>query len=229
MFDPVVNRNLQEIALSEIAVGSDRMTSKRFLQSEFIAEQQEFAELARGLTEDEWDSPSLCQEWNVRQVVIHTAWHIQLAKYPVKEAIPYLRLGGDRFYARLFARHADRTNGDLAGSLAAPARCNPPNLCELAIHQQDVRRAVGKPRAIPHQQVRWLLDYGLSKSGNGQTGGKPRKRSEGLRLVASDFDWSAGDGPEVRGTGESILMAITGRSTALAELSGPGVQTLATR
>jgi hypothetical protein len=56
-----------------------------------------------------------------------------------------------------------------------------------------------------------------------------KKRAEGLRLIATDVDWSSGQGPEVRGTGEAVLLAITGRPVALDELTGDGVDTLRAR
>lgn len=52
----------------------------------------------------------------------------------------------------------------------------------------------------------------LTRFGRSNTGGDPRKRAEGLRLVATNLDWSAGEGPQVRGSGEAIMMAITGRT-----------------
>jgi len=48
-------------------------------------------------------------------------------------------------------------------------------------------------------------------------------------MVAEDVDWSTGSGPEVRGPGEAILLAIAGRNAAVDELSGPGVATLRPR
>ena len=54
-----------------------------------------------------------------------------------------------------------------------------------------------------------------------------RGRTRGLRLVATDIDWSHGGGPEVRGPGEALLMAMAGRGDALKDLSGPGKDELA--
>jgi hypothetical protein len=54
-------------------------------------------------------------------------------------------------------------------------------------------------------------------------------RARGLRLVASDLGWAAGRGPEVRGPGEALLMAISGRRGVVQELTGPGQATLASR
>jgi hypothetical protein len=54
-------------------------------------------------------------------------------------------------------------------------------------------------------------------------------RVRGLRLVATDIDWSIGHGAEVTGPAEALLMAIAGRRDAVDELAGPGQPTLARR
>jgi hypothetical protein len=51
----------------------------------------------------------------------------------------------------------------------------------------------------------------------------------GLRLVATDLDWSHGSGPEVRGPGEALMVALAGRPLALAALAGDGVDVLELR
>jgi hypothetical protein len=52
-------------------------------------------------------------------------------------------------------------------------------------------------------------------------------QARGVRLVATDLDWSHGNGPEVRGSGEALLMAMAGRPAALDDLDGPGKAKLA--
>jgi len=52
---------------------------------------------------------------------------------------------------------------------------------------------------------------------------------KGLTLTATDANWSHGAGPEVNGPGEALLMAVSGRPTALDELDGPGLETLRSR
>lgn len=63
--------------------------------------------------------------------------------------------------------------------------------------------------------------------------GNPRlgagRRIRGLRLHATDIDWTHGEGPEVSGTGEALLMAMTGRAAVVDELGGPGKPVLAGR
>ena len=48
-------------------------------------------------------------------------------------------------------------------------------------------------------------------------------------LLPTDVDWTHGDGPEVSGPGEALIMAAAGRRVALDELTGDGVATLAER
>jgi hypothetical protein len=47
--------------------------------------------------------------------------------------------------------------------------------------------------------------------------------------VATDLDWAYGEGPEVRGAGEALLMIMGGRRAAVPDLDGPGTATLAAR
>lgn len=54
-------------------------------------------------------------------------------------------------------------------------------------------------------------------------------RIRGLRLIATDLDWAAGTGLDVRGPGEALLMAMAGRHGVTVELTGPGVTTLRAR
>jgi uncharacterized protein (TIGR03083 family) len=97
-------------------------------------------------------------------------------------------------------------------------------LVDGTIHHQDIRRSLGRPRSVPADRLERVLDL---VPGNPRLGAGRRIR--GLRLRASDVDWTHGDGPEVTGPGEALLMAMTGRRAALADLTGPGHATLAAR
>jgi uncharacterized protein (TIGR03083 family) len=52
------------------------------------------------------------------------------------------------------------------------------------------------------------------------------RRLLGLRFTATDVAWSVGDGPEVRGPIDGILLALTGRTARLSSLSGEGTRAL---
>ena len=67
-----------------------------------------------------------------------------------------------------------------------------------------------RQRTIATDRLVWALDYCLTRKGGGYfgIGGGSDKRAHDLRLVATDIGWTGGTGPEVRGPGEAILMAI---------------------
>ena len=56
-----------------------------------------------------------------------------------------------------------------------------------------------------------------------------KKRIAGLRMTATDFDWSAGSGPSVEGPLASLIFVTAGRKAPLEDLSGEGKQTLQAR
>jgi uncharacterized protein (TIGR03083 family) len=97
-------------------------------------------------------------------------------------------------------------------------------LTDNMIHQQDIRRPLGIARTIPPERLRVALDFvRYAPTIRGAW------RARGVRLIATDVDWSHGKGPEVRGTGEALLMVMAGRRVALADLDGAGVVSLAAR
>ncbi len=101
-------------------------------------------------------------------------------------------------------------------------------VCELVIHQQDIRRAINRSRAIAPDLVQVVLDHSLDDKG-GKSVNYAGKRVGGLALTATDMAWTFGTGAEVSGKAEAILMAVNGRDQAVADLTGPGVATLAQR
>jgi uncharacterized protein (TIGR03083 family) len=97
-------------------------------------------------------------------------------------------------------------------------------LVDGTVHHQDIRRALGHPRAVPIDRLERILPL---VPGNPRLGAGRRIR--GLRLTATDVAWEHGNGPEVSGTGEALLMAMTGRPEAVKELTGPGQAMMAER
>lgn len=193
--------------------------------AQFIAEEQaEFVEMLRALPPDAWSRPSLCTGWSVRDVVIHTSAHIHNEQ-------------ADRAVIGRFAAGTD--DSLMAWMQSPPAEPAEPSYQarrrfaeiqrgELMVHQQDVRRALGIPRVIPHERAQGVLAFGLEPIGSlGLAFG--RERAKGLRLVSTDDDWTWGTGKEVRGSLEALLMATAGRAVALGDCEGPGVTVLADR
>ena len=97
-------------------------------------------------------------------------------------------------------------------------------LLDALVHNQDIRRPLGLPRAIPAERLVPCLNFARVAP---PIAAYPRIR--GLRMTATDIDWSAGRGPVVSGPAESLLMAIAGRRTDYDDLAGPGKTTLLSR
>jgi uncharacterized protein (TIGR03083 family) len=210
------------------------MTDHNRLRLEELAAISEFA---HGLSEQQWDHPSLCEGWRVRDVISHmcVGYTTPLATTVAKLA----RRGFD-------VPRASKEESITFGSTHTPAeilevfdgihrlqirkgitRFIKPteSLVDHVVHHQDMRRPLGVPRPMPTERLRAALE--AAPSLGGFVGAK--KRAAGLRLVAPDVDWSHGSGPEVQGAGEAVLLALTGRRVALDELSGEGVETLRAR
>jgi uncharacterized protein (TIGR03083 family) len=193
-------------------------------------EQKEFVALLRGLTPEQWESPSLCQGWSVRDAVIHSAWHAHFSG--TQRVVQLVRVGLSE--DRLMEPDRARSTDELIDWMAAPAIVGGrqdilTQLSELIIHQQDVRRPLGIAREIPAERLASVLDFGVSIGAFTATMAFSRRRAKGLRLVASDIGWWSGSGPEVRGPGEAILMALNGRAGAVDDLAGDGAPVLAAR
>jgi len=190
----------------------------------------------------QWNAPSLCEGWRVRDVAVHLlvdepVEQLGLPRALVKAAS--LRFSVHRINDWWVERNRDRPTDSIAAAFAGAWRPGPVSrllarlggpaagMRAVIIHHQDMRRPLGMPRVIPEERLRAALDVILTPKGSINLGSF--ERGEGIRLRATDLDWSWGQGPEVSGPAESILMAVAGRSVALAELSGEGIPTLAAR
>jgi uncharacterized protein (TIGR03083 family) len=195
-------------------------------------EREEFASFLDELTPEQWDSPTLCELWTVRQVAIHTVSYDELTTGGLVARVLKGRLNTDRINAIGVADYADSTPEQITAMIRA--NTDPHGLTggfggrialtDGMIHQQDIRRSIGVPRAIDPERLRTALDFArFAPTIRGAW------RARGVRLVATDLDWAYGKGPEVQGSGEALLMAMAGRRAALDDLAGPGKPKLAHR
>jgi len=197
-------------------------------------ERKRFADLTDQLTPEQWDKLSLCTAWKVRDVVAHVN---QSARLTTGAAIGTALKYGFRIDTMLRkeaikdgARPPDELRKEMResiGSRSTPPGTKPEDLlADIVIHQQDIRRPLGVPATIPDDALRSALDYAAEK-GNPLVPSKKRART--LSFRATDLDWKHGEGAEVSGPAEAILMALAGRPDALKDLSGPGLETLRAR
>ncbi|MEJ2866549.1 maleylpyruvate isomerase family mycothiol-dependent enzyme [Actinomycetospora sp. OC33-EN08] len=195
-------------------------------------ERDDLAELLRSLEPAQWDAPTLCEGWTVRDVVAHVLSYEERGPAGLARTFARGRGSFDRMNAVAMADYADHGPDELLALLERSRR--PRGLTTMfggrialtdgMIHQQDIRRALGDTRTIPNERLVATLDFARSAPPL-----RSSARIRGLRLRATDLDWSTGEGDEVSGPGEALLMAIAGRSVALDELTGPGLPTLAAR
>ncbi|WP_228714279.1 maleylpyruvate isomerase family mycothiol-dependent enzyme [Prauserella endophytica] len=194
------------------------------------AERRDLATFLATLTPEQWQAPTLCTGWSVKDVVAHMLSYEELTTFGLIKRFAkgrffraneigldeYRPLGPEQLLDLL--NHHLRPRGLTAGFGGLIA------LVDGTIHHQDIRRPLGIPRDIPPERLQRVLD---SVPTNPRLGA--RRRIRGLRLRATDLDWSTGQGPEVIGTGEALLMAMAGRRGVTPELTGPGQSTLAAR
>ena len=196
------------------------------------AERESLVADVEGLTDEQWATPSLCAEWSVRDVFAHMT---ATAKMTPPRFVGKFARSGFNFDAMVSKDIARETAGTPADGLAEfrahlTDTTHPPGpidamLGEAIIHSSDIRLPLGISHDFPTDAVVRVADF--YKGSNLLIGAKDR--ISGLTLKATDADWSTGSGPEVSGPVLSLLLAMTGRSAAVADLSGDGVAILQTR
>jgi uncharacterized protein (TIGR03083 family) len=183
-----------------------------------------------GLSEEQWDTPSLCGDWTVRDVAAHLVNTARTTRLGFMRDLVLARFDFDRLNAQGVARELgldptetlDRLRSVAARTDTPPAHLDS-RLVEEVVHGEDIRRPLGITRAYPVDAVIPAIDYQARTS---VALGGSKQLISGVRLVATDADLTIGDGPEVTGPALSILLAISGREVALADLEGPGVPSL---
>lgn len=191
------------------------------------------ADMLDQLSEDEWRTPSLCQGWMVRDV----AAHLTLQKFPIPLMISeVVRARGnmDRLIHDSSCRRAKepveqliaRTRGLVGHHRPIPGVTYFEALIDQLVHGQDLTVPLGRRLDVPPAAAAIAATRTWTKH---EAMFKPRQRFQGFRLVASDVDWSAGAGIEVRAPMAAILLVLTGRTVALPQLTGEGADALSAR
>lgn len=192
-------------------------------------ERSRLADLMEDLGDAEWRTPSLCRAWTVREV----AAHLTLAHTGVREALPALiraRGGFDRMIrdtairqARLPVPEYPRRLRAMVGSRrTAPFLTEIQPLIDLLCHAQDIARPIGRHYPMPVDAAVAAADH----IWNSPFPFWARRRLRGVELVATDAPWRAGAGDRVEGPMSALLLLVSGRPAALADLTGPGAATL---
>lgn len=195
---------------------------------------REFVDLLDTLTAEQWDTPSLCTGWRVREVAAHTTMLLMGNAALLGMALRHpggsnrLIREGSREIAR---RHTPDELVERVRRLVGNRRTFPGLGVEevhldILAHTLDVAVPLGLTPELPVDEVRVAADHVL-----GIADGRKGKAFEHLpldrvRLVATDTEWSRGSGPEVTGAMTDLYLVVTGRRIALERTTGPGVRAL---
>ncbi|GAA4960126.1 maleylpyruvate isomerase family mycothiol-dependent enzyme [Actinoplanes utahensis] len=193
------------------------------------------ADFMEGLDDAAWQTPTLCDGWTVQHMAAHFVQPMLVGFG--RFFLAALRYRGDTdrtvdHFTRRLARHP-RTELIALLRQHADDRVDPPRVgpmgpfAETCVHLRDIARPLGSPADVPSEHWRILLDYLVSPAAAPALA--PPGRLDGLRLTATDADWSTGDGALITGPAEALGMAATGRAAALPDLSGPGLPLLTAR
>ncbi|MEU7139778.1 maleylpyruvate isomerase family mycothiol-dependent enzyme [Nocardia sp. NPDC046473] len=201
-----------------------------------VIEQQRLAiaDVLGGLSAEEWEMPSLCAGWRIRDVAAHLC--LTPLSPPMSEiARTLVRARGDynRAIDRLTRAAAERPTAQLvsdihdnASSRKLPALTNFGNtLFDVIVHGQDIAIPLGRHIGVPATAAAaaasraWQVGWPVWNE----------HRLDGFRLTATDLDWTIGSGAQVRGPIVALLLVITGRPAGLDHLAGEGVRALAAR
>jgi uncharacterized protein (TIGR03083 family) len=198
---------------------------------------ERFSASARGFSTDDWSRPSLCERWTNHQVLAHLVVGLGAS----------LRSVGDAM-----VRHRgtfDSANADMATALAASR--SPKDLLDDFERLRREPQGLGRyfpTRLFLGDHITHELDMVLALGMKPEVGtdaltavlntqvAVPNPfvpafcNSRGLRLRATDTDWSHGDrGPAVIGRAAELVSVLGNRPKALPALRGDGVAALEAR
>jgi uncharacterized protein (TIGR03083 family) len=184
----------------------------------YIDEQRaDLADFLDTLTRRQWETPSLCPGWTVRQAAAHIT---QSSTNWGRLSFELLR-SGFRFNALTLrmARDDQRKPEEITAALRAMVggRRRPPGtavadpLADVLVHGQDIAVPLGLPRTMPvpaaviAAERLWKMGFPFNA----------RKRFPNVTFTATDADFSVGDGDVVRGPIQDIVMTLSGRRAGL--------------
>ena len=183
------------------------------------------------LTREQWESPSWCSGWRVRDVLGHLVHNAEASRVSMVRDVIRHPIRPDRGLDLIARQLGDEPVPTLAQRLRKaqhggvhvigfPAAVG---LGDVLVHGNDALRALGLEfRVDPDDAVAVLNAYG--RVGGLIFHARPSGR---VRLVATDVKWWCGQGPEVTGRAIDLVMLMANRQQIVGTLSGPGVADVA--
>jgi len=190
------------------------------------------ADTLASLSSEQWATTSWCDGWTVRDTTGHVVAAAEQTFPNFYKELLHAGFSFNRFADRAARQTALAPTDELVRRLRARTTTtnHPPApvmamLGEIVVHGDDIRRPLGLEHRCSDATLVAVADSW--KNSNLLIGAK--RRISGVKLRATDVTWSHGQGPEVAGPFQSLVLAMTGRKGALGELEGDGVEVLAAR
>ncbi|MFE9629625.1 maleylpyruvate isomerase family mycothiol-dependent enzyme [Streptomyces sp. NPDC006463] len=194
------------------------------IRAAIAAERRELAAVLDGLSEQDWDAPTLCGGWRVREVAAHMTmgfrYSLSATVWELLRARGSLHRMTDRCARKDAAAHTTRELAAFLGDNADHPWKPPVGGIETAlghdvIHGLDITVALGLDRRVPEDRVRILLE-----SVNARTLKFFGADLKGIELRAADLDWTFGSGEPLAGAAQDLLLLAYGRKLPRGRLHG---------
>ena len=184
----------------------------------YIDEQRaDLADFLDTLAPEQWETPSLCPGWTVRDVAVHvtqsaTNWGrltFELARSGFRFNAVTLRMARDDRRKPHEVTAAVRAM--VGGRRKPPGTVTADPLMDVLVHGQDiavplgVRRAMPTPAAVVAAERVWEMGFPFNA----------RKQFPHTAFTATDADFRVGSGEELRAPISDILMTLSGRRVGL--------------
>jgi uncharacterized protein (TIGR03083 family) len=186
------------------------------------------ADLLESLEPAEWDTPSLCVGWRVRDVAGHVSTVPTITTWQLVSAAPRARFDPNRINTLLAVRYGSKPPEEIVARIRDHAAVRRTartldtrnSLFDIIVHSQDIAIPLHRHFSVPADYSR----QGLERVWEMGWPFRARRRFADLTLRATDADWTVGTGPEVTGPTLALLLLLTGRARAVAgQLQGDGV------
>ncbi len=182
-------------------------------------ERTSLAELLESLSPQEWEAPTQCGDWRVRDVAAHVTLGARATVGWALREFVRARGNSDRMIHDTAVHEAQRPTAEIvanlrgiAGSRRMALGTTPrESLLDILVHGQDIALAVGRDRPVPAYAARDAADRVWTMRFPPRPWPLPK-----ARLVATDLDWTRGEGEEIRGPIAALLLFLTGRPDAVA-------------
>lgn len=191
------------------------------------------ADLLEQLTDADWQQPSLCGGWTVRDVAAHLTLQ-QMGLGDLVRMLPKYRGGGmNRLIGDSARAKAAAPMDQLIAEIRAMVGSRRHNLgvtsrdtlIDIIVHSQDIALPLGLDLSVPVDAAAEAATRVSTLSTRMASVFRPVPWRR-YRFTATDIDWSVGDGPEISGPILAVLLVLTGRLVALPRLEGAGIASL---